>query len=350
MEPVKLGIIGCGVIGSFHVNMAMQSPLVELVAVADLIEERARAAAEKSGAKQYASDVELLNDDEVEAVVLAMPVIDRTPVVFKSLAKGKHVIVEKPIAANVADVEQMIAARGDRVVSLCSSRITFTSHAEAAAKCVATGALGQIRIVRVRAIGGTGASPWGPPPPWRQSMRLNGGGILVNWSCYDLDYLMHITGWQLQPQTVLAQWWPVGEKMTDFVAPGSDADSHYVALVQCRDGIVLSMERAEFTSATNDAAWEIIGAQGTLHLPMVPQAGKANTVVLDRFVPGEGVVSETLPEEPHEEQGICFLENFVAAVREGKPVRTPLERALLMQKLTDAIYASARLGEGVAIR
>jgi len=351
MEPIRLGIIGCGVIGSSHVTKATQSPLVELVAVADVMEERARATAEKFSVPSfYDNDEDLLNNEQIEAVWLAMPAGVRTPVAFKALKKGKHVILEKPAASKAGEIEKMIQLRGDRVVACCSPRCAFSGHAEAAAKCVASGALGKIRIVRVRAIGGTSPNPSANPPPWRQSMKLNGGGILVNWSCYDLDYLMQIVNWQLQPRVVLAKWWPVAENMSAYVAQGSDADSHYTAFITCDDDIVLTMERAEFSSATNDQAWEIIGTEGTLHLPMVSQRGKPNAVILDRFVPGEGIVSESIWEEGQgggPEGGV--LEDFVQAVRENKEPKTSLERALVMQKITDAIYASTETGEAIHI-
>ena len=351
MEPIRLGIIGCGVIGTSHVTKATNSPLVELVAVADVMEERARTTAEKFNVPAfYTDDEDLLNNEQIEAVWLAMPAGVRTPVVFKALKKGKHVILEKPAASHADEIEKMMQLRGDRVVACCSPRCAFSGHAEAAAKCVASGALGKIRAVRVRAIGGTSPNPSANPPSWRQSMKLNGGGILVNWSCYDLDYLMQIVNWQLQPRVVLAKWWPVAEKMAAYVAPGSDADSHYTAFILCDDDIVLTMERAEFSSATNDQAWEIIGTEGTLHLPMVSQRGKPNAVILDKFVPGEGIVSEVIWEEGQgggPAGGV--LEDFVHAVRENKEPKTTLERALVMQKITDAIYSSTETGEAVHI-
>ncbi len=350
MEPIRLGIIGCGVIGSHHVSEASSSPLANLIAVADIMGDRAKAMAEKFNVPTYyTNEDDMLNDDRIEAVVLAMPAGVRTPIAFKALEKKKHLIIEKPAASNSAEIEKMISMRGDLTVSCCSPRNAMSVHGEAAKKCFETGALGKVRSVRVRAILSASAKPSENPPPWRESMKLNGGGILVNWSCYDLDYLMSITGWKLNPRVVLAKWWLVGDKMSAYVAPGSDADAHYTAFILCDDDIVLTMERGEFTSSTTDQAWEIIGSEGTLHMPMTPQSGKPNAVILDKFVPGQGVISETIWKQGDPGPSSTILEDFAHAVREHKEPRTNLERALVMQKITDAIYASSKSNQAVTI-
>lgn len=325
--------------------------MVEVVAVADLIKERAVAAAKKYGVSSYyLNDEDLLNDERVEAVVLAMPTADRTPVAYKALERRKHVLLEKPVASKAEEVEKMLALRGDRVVLCGSCRMAFGGHAAAAAKCIGSGALGKIRLVRIRAVHAAPGKPVDHPPPWRESMKLNGGGILVNWSCYELDYMMHLMNWQLKPRTVLAKWWPVAEKMSAYVAPGSDADAHYTALIQCEDDIAIVMERAEFSSIRTDQAWEIIGTEGSLHLPMVPPAGRPNEVILDRFVAGKGVVSETIWGEKDGGDTDTDMDNFMRAIRDGARPATDLTRALVMQKVTDAIYASAASGASVSLQ
>lgn len=350
MEPVRLGVIGCGVIGPSHLKLAATCDTAQVIAVADLIEERAREVGERFVvACRYRSDEELLADTRIEAVVLAMPVVDRTPVAYKALQSGRHVLLEKPVAAKADDVRKMMALRGDRVVGCCSPRQFFTGHAEAAAACVASGTLGKIRMVRFRAIGAAPADPNPNPPPWRESMVQNGGGILVNWSCYDLDYVMSITGWQLKPTSVAAKWWPVAAKMSAYVAPGSDADAHFVALITCEDDIVLSMERAEFAGARTDQTWEIIGSEGSLYMCMTPQKDRPNRVVLERFVPGRGVVPETIWEDGGQGATNDVIRDFTEAIRYGRQPQTPLERALLMQQITDAIYASSATGTSVPL-
>jgi len=350
VEPVRLGVIGCGVISASHLELAARSPIAEVVAVADLIEERAaERASHYNISSRYNSDEELLADERVDAVILAMPTGDRTPVAYKALQGGKHVLLEKPVAASAAEVERMMALQGHRVVGCCSSRYTFHPCAEAAAARIRSGALGRVRAARIRAVKPAPPEPLVEPPAWRQSMAQNGGGILVNWSSYDLNYMMHILDWQLRPRAVLAGWWPVAEQMSDYVAPGSDADSHYSALMLCEDDIVLTMERGEFTSGEQDQAWEVIGTDASLYMPMGQQVGRTKEVVLSRIVRGKGLVCETVSDCAEMRPTGNVVDDFARAILEGGRPRTDLEHALVLQKVTDAIYASAAAGASVEV-
>lgn len=351
MEPVRLGVIGCGVIGTgAHLPDAAKSSWVKVVAVADLIPERVRQAATQfSIAAAYATGNELIDDPTVEAVVLALPTGVRTPLALRALARGKHVLLEKPAARNLGEIHQLMAARGDRVVACCSPRYQVLSSARAAAACVASGALGELRVVRVRAVLAAGKAPGSPPPPWRVSHELNGGGILVNWGCYDLDYLLGITGWQLKPERVFAQTWPLAEHLRSRVDPCSDAENHVVALIRCQGGVIINYERGEFVSAANDEAWQILGSRGSLRLHM--RTGKSKEILLDKSDAAAGVSSEAIwrGDDDTDPMTQAIHEDFARAIREKRVPITPLEHSLVLQQITDAIYASARQGREVVI-
>ena len=263
MEPVKLGVIGCGVIGSRHLSIATQSDHIELVAAADLVESYRESATERfNPPKVYSNDIDLLDDENVEAVVLAFPTQFRTEVALRAFERGKHVLIEKPIAMNVGEVNQLIEARADLVSGCCSSRNRFNKAARLATQLITSGGLGELRTVHCRALRGCGKEPDSPRPAWRLKKALNGGGILVNWGCYDIDFLLGITGWELKPKTVFAQTWTVPPVFDSHIVEGSDAETHYNALVRCEDGITITLERSEFMAAQSSANWEIIGSEG----------------------------------------------------------------------------------------
>ncbi len=206
MKQVNLGVIGCGVIGVIHIQNAAKSGLINLVAVADQIEERSRDVAEKFGVeKTYSSGEELLKYQNVESVVLALPAGIRTSLALRAFGCGKHVLLEKPAAMNVNEIRQMMEKRGELTCACCSSRYRFLESADFTANFIAGGALGKLRVLRCRATSAAGPPSEKTPPSWRVNKSMNGGGILVNWGPYDLDYLLGITGWLLKPKLVLAQ-------------------------------------------------------------------------------------------------------------------------------------------------
>jgi len=350
MDPVRLGVVGCGVIGPTHMQAAVDSPLLELVAVADLIPERVQAAAEKFAVpKSYPSGSKLLDDPDIEAVVLAFPTGTRTELALEAFAKGKHVLLEKPVAMNVAEVEQMIAARGELVAACCSSRFRFFEGAGVVTDFIASGALGPLRVVRARNIAACKERPDTPRPDWRLIRARNGGGYLVNWGCYDIDYLLGITGWTLKPQLVLAQTWTVPPQFESHVVPGSDAETHYAALIRCEGGTVITLERGEFMPAATENAWQIVGTKGSLTLNMT--WGNPKKVVHDDTTPEKGTETRTLWEGDEDGKAPTKgpVTDLAIAIREGRRPATDLERSMVLQKLTDAIYASAARGEAVAL-
>ena len=350
MEKVRLGIIGCGVIGNAHLRMAGQSPDIQVVAVADLREEAVRKAAENYGVeKAYTNADDLIADEQVEGVVLAMPTAPRTALALRAFANGKHVLTEKPVAMNAAEVQSMIDARGDLVAGCCSSRHRFLSHARVVTDFIAEGHLGDLRVVHCRAIQAVGPPPKSPPPAWRLSKSMNGGGILVNWGCYDLDYLLGITGWTLKPKLVLAQAWTIPPQFESHVPPGSDAEAHFASLILCEGGTVISFERGEYVPAQNEDAWKIVGTKGSLNLRMIPVKGKK--IIHDDTSTEKGVFSRVLWEGDEDWDVIHSgpTQDFASAIREGREPETSLEKALVVQKITDAIYASAAQARAVEI-
>lgn len=350
MEPVKIGVIGCGVIGSRHLSIASDSENLELVAAADLVESyRERATDRFNPPKVYSNDVDLLDDPEVEAVVLAFPTQYRTEVALRAFERGKHVLLEKPIAMNVDEVKQLIAARGALVSGCCSSRNRFNKAARLVTELITSGGLGELRTVHCRALRGCGKEPGSPRPAWRLTKALNGGGILVNWGCYDIDYLLGITGWQLKPKTVFAQTWTVPSVFESHIAPGSDAETHYTAHVRCEDGTVINLERGEFMASHSHSDWEIIGSEGALKLRMGD--GNPNNIVHSQTTTVDGVSSNPL-EDGEDTEGPHYndpLIDFAAAIRGNRQPITGLEQALVVQQITDAIYASADSGVAVDI-
>ncbi len=348
MDPVRVGVVGCGVIGPTHMAAAQESSLIDLVAVADLIEERATSAAEKFGAaKVYTDGTDLIADPDVELVVLAFPAETRTALGLLALNSGKHLLTEKPVAMNRGEVRQLMAAQGDLYAATCCCRFRFMESAQAATEFIATGALGELRNVYCRELRAAGPMPTGEPVEWRLKKQRNGGGILMNWGCYDLDYLLGLCGWSLKPLTVFGQTWTCPPQFESHIAEGADAETYYTALIRCEDGTIINVERGEYMATAAEAAWQIIGTRGSLQLHMLP--GQDKQIVFNDTSTETGVESRVIWEGDDGKATTAPVTNMAEAIRQGSSPATPLEHALVVQQISDAIYASAEGGTSVTL-
>ncbi|MCS7192731.1 MAG: Gfo/Idh/MocA family oxidoreductase [Armatimonadetes bacterium] len=348
MSIVRLGIVGCGVIGKIHLKFAKSNPRVKVVAVADIKEEVAKEAAAQFGVSKVYSDSEsLLRETEIDAVILAFQPFGRKEVALKAFAHGKHVLVEKPVAMNAEEVKEMLSAKGDLIAGCCSSRFRFLPSFKFVKSFLDSGALGQIRLIRIRAVKPDEGPPKIMPPLWRLKRDLNGGGILMNWGCYDLDYLFAFFDWQLKPRWVIANAWKIPPPFEPHVPPGSDAETHVTTLVLCEDGLTISYERGEYMPTDAEDGWEIIGDKGSLRFRMIPEENK--TVNFYEATTEAGVVPKIVWQGEENwniiHEGV--IDDFVKSIIERRQPATGLEQALLVQKLTDAIYESTYKNEPV---
>ena len=109
---VRYGCIGAGIQGESHCKNIAALPNAELVSVCDIDEGRARAAALKYGARNALTSYEdLLGDESIEAVSIALPDHLHRDAAVKALQAGKHVLLEKPMATTVEDAQAIVDAQ-----------------------------------------------------------------------------------------------------------------------------------------------------------------------------------------------------------------------------------------------
>src|SRR5437868_11862422 len=111
MNPLRVGVIGAGYWGPNLIRNLSEAPGAQPVAVADLSQERLDPIQKRFPALRLTTDYHtLLDDKSVDAVAIATPVNTHRRLVLEALAAGKHVFVEKPLAATSVDAEAMVRA------------------------------------------------------------------------------------------------------------------------------------------------------------------------------------------------------------------------------------------------
>lgn len=180
----KFAVIGYGGMGSWHVNHALKSDVLELSGIWD-IDIKKRELAKERGIYAYSSLEELLSDASVELITIAIPNDVHLEVVLACLNAGKHVICEKPVALSSSDLEEMIACakRNNKLFTVHQNR-RFDVDYLAIQQIVDSGNIGKPLRIESRIHGSRGI-----PSDWRGT-KAQGGGMILDWGIHLIDQLM----------------------------------------------------------------------------------------------------------------------------------------------------------------
>jgi len=194
---VRIGIIGCGQIGSRHIERYMKIPGATIVGVADLSKTARDAAAEAAGgAKAFKDFRELLAMDEVQAVDVCLHNNLHAPVTAAAFKAGKHVFCEKPIAGSYADGLAMVkAAKRYRCRLSIQIASLFQPATKAARRLIEAGRLGKpyfARSVGFRRRGRCFVDGYGSKDFVRRHVAA--GGALYDMGIYHISQILHLLG------------------------------------------------------------------------------------------------------------------------------------------------------------
>jgi UDP-N-acetylglucosamine 3-dehydrogenase len=118
MKKLGVAVIGTGFWGRNHARVFKELTETELLAICDIDAEKARTVAEKFGVKPYTSAENMLKDKDIEAVSICTWSMSLAEEALKALKAGKHVLVEKPMATNVEQAEQLLKTAENEGVHL----------------------------------------------------------------------------------------------------------------------------------------------------------------------------------------------------------------------------------------
>ena len=182
----NLVVIGYGGMGSWHVQHAQKSDVVNLLGIYDIDPKKTTLARER-GIFAYNSLEEVLADERVDLVTVAIPNDSHLDTVVKSLKAGKNVICEKPVAMNSEELDQMIAAAEEsgKKFAVHQNR-RFDVDFLAMKQIKESGELGSIINIESRIHGSRGI-----PSDWRGE-KEHGGGMVLDWGVHLIDQLLQI--------------------------------------------------------------------------------------------------------------------------------------------------------------
>jgi UDP-N-acetylglucosamine 3-dehydrogenase len=186
-KSLRIGVVGVGVMGSNHARVLTGLPGADLVAVADPDHKQAEFVARTLGCQSVTNVGELL-DLKVDAVTIAAPTHLHRDIALACIARGVHVMVEKPIASSVEEGRDIIAAARRAGVTLMVGHVErFNPAVETIKDAIRNENILSIAITRV-----------GPFPP-----RMSNVGVVIDLAVHDIDLIRWFTDSdiiEIQPQ------------------------------------------------------------------------------------------------------------------------------------------------------
>ena len=189
---MRFGLIGAGNIGQLRSKALHNSPVCDLVAVADLDLDRARAAA--GAAETWVTDdyQKLLQSEQVEAVVVSTPPPYHEEVVVAALKSGKHVLCEKPLANTVEASQRMVTNARKTGQTLASGfNFRYVPSVQFLKQTLDSGLIGELDHVRGYA-GHLGLTEF--KADWEHDKKIVGGGALMDIGIHMIDLTRYILG------------------------------------------------------------------------------------------------------------------------------------------------------------
>ena len=192
---LKIGLIGCGFMGSMHANCYQNINGAQVTAVADLRPEKAEALASLSGAAIYADGKDLIANADVDAIDICLPTYLHAEYATLAMKKVKYVFVEKPVALTVEEGNALVAAAKETGANVQIGQvIRFWDEYVELAKILKDQRFGKVISANFRRLS--------PVPTWGWENWLldakRSGGAGQDLHIHDIDYVLSVFG---EPQS-----------------------------------------------------------------------------------------------------------------------------------------------------
>lgn len=194
MSKLKTGIIGCGKVGDFHAKAYASLPASSFCAVCDANKERAEAFAARYGVRAYTDVAEMCRAEGLDVVSVCTPHPLHAAPAVAAADCGCNVLVEKPLAASLADCDAILAAEKRNHVTIGTMvQRRFYRPCMRIHNALEAGKLGKPVLGMVTMLGWRDEAYY-KSDAWRGTWDGEGGGVLVNQAPHQLDLLLWYMG------------------------------------------------------------------------------------------------------------------------------------------------------------
>ena len=316
MNKLKFALIGTGGIAQTYAQAFQTSDCCDLVAVADLSKDSAKAFAEPFGAKSFLDYKTLADNSQFDAVIISTPPNLHPEIAEFFMNRGKHVLCEKPLCLSVAEARAMIeTAEKTGVVFTMATKFRYCEDVVKAKAILASGILGEVVQFENAFTAKVDMSK-----RWNSDAEISGGGVLIDNGTHSVDIIRYFLG-----------------AITDVLAletsgtQNLSVDENVKLLAKTENGVAASVDLTWGINKELPNFISIYGTNGTLHIGWQASKYKLNSSP-DWNIFGKGYDKVQAFRSK--------IENFRNAIVKGEELLTKPEDALASVEVIEAAYRS----------
>lgn len=333
MKPnIRVGVVGAGAIAQLaHLPLLSKLRGAELVALCDNDRPKARALADRFDVPDVFTDIEdLLEFDELDAVVVATPNHLHEPHVLAALAAKVHVLCERPLSLTARGVERILTAanRADRKVFVANNH-RFRSDVQALDRFLRGGELGKLTGIRAGVY-----QPRIRHEGWRARRAEAGGGAFFDQGLPMVDLAM----WLADYPTPARVWAHMDRPR------GTAVEESALVTLECDPGIAFTFDISWAYVGYEERWWfETLSSRGSARLAPLRVVKELNGKPTD-VSPGGAAARESSFSQSYRAE----LAHFLSVLRDETPYEAPTDQ-LVLHKVIEAAYRSADEGKEVKL-
>ncbi len=350
-DPIRICIVGTGGMARSHAQAFAEMDGVELVAGIDRNPTRLAEFCDVFGIEQRFTDLgAALHWGGFDAASNVTPDAVHHATTLPLLAAGKHVLCEKPLAANYLDaVEMADAAAAAGVINMVNLTYRNVAAMNEAARLVAEGAIGEVRDFEASYLQSWLSQPaWGHWDReeqwlWRLSTAHGSMGVLGDVGVHILDFATHVAGLSVTDVSCRLKTFDKAEggKIGDYVLDANDSAVLHVGLENGAVGVVHATRYA--AGHFNDLYLRIFGTKGALDVRLE----KDKSVL--RGCLGDDLLTANWVDLPAPDVRTNY-QRFIDAIRAGQPVLPDFARGAALQQVLDlAVQSDGEAAKSLAI-
>lgn len=341
MKKYRVAVIGCGSIAIWrHFIEYEANPHAEIVAVCDIVPERAEDAAKKFGAEAFTDYQELLEQVKPDIVSVCLPNYLHAPVSIAALEAGAHVLCEKPMATSHEEGQAMIAAakKADRKLMIAHNQRFVASH-QKAKELIKAGELGKIYSFRTT-FGHGGPEGWSIDGKESWFFRKDEAfiGAMGDLGVHKSDMIRYILG---------EEFTEVSAMVETNAKEDTTVDDNAVCILKSESGIIGTLTASWAYNAGEDNSTVIYGEKGILRLEDDPTYS-----LIANYTDGRTVNYELGQIQSNDEGGQVgshVIDHFIESIKADREPLINGEEGLRSLDIIIAALESSETGKRVKL-